>query len=264
MSYIDTHAHLDLPEFDEDRDAVLMRARQAGVEAVICPGIEAESSRAAVELAERYEDVFAAVGIQPNYGAQAGPDAWPHVTALAEHPKAVAIGETGLDRHWDFTPFDLQREYFRRHLQLAQKLDRPVIVHCREAEAEVLEMLDEATGSGPVQGVMHAFSGGPELAEACLERGMYVSFAGAVTYRNKKFQGLHQAARLVPADRLLVETDSPYLVPHPLRGKLKRNEPRQIVHTAAWLAQLRGEDAEALAARCAANARRLFRLPAGR
>ena len=261
MRFLDTHAHLDAAEFDADRDDVILRARQAGIEGVICPGITADSSRAAVRLAETEEDVFAAVGIQPNYAAEAAAGDWERVVELVGHPRVVAVGETGLDRHWDFTPMEVQREFFGRHLRLAQEHGLPLVIHCREAEADLLPMLREAAARGPLAGVLHAFTSDWALAEACLELGLYVGFAGAVTYKNRKFESLRRAATLVPDDRLLLETDSPYLVPHPLRGRQKRNEPAQVVHTARCLAELRGWSLEELAAQTTANARRLFRLP---
>ncbi len=259
-SLFDTHAHLDLEDFDPDRTEVIARARRAGVAAMICPGISADSSRAAVRLAETEEGVFAAAGIQPNYCAQASPGDWERIVALADHARVVAIGETGLDRHWDFTPFGVQQDYFDRHLRLAQARGLPVIVHCREAEADVLAMLREAARRGPLAGVLHAFSGDGTFAEECLALGFQISLAGAVTYTNKKFEALREAARAIPEDRILIETDSPYLVPHPLRGKEKRNEPANLVLTARCLAELRGVSPEQLAAQTTANARRLFGL----
>ena len=179
---------------------------------------------------------------------------------MAERPRVVAIGETGLDRYWDYSPIELQRDYFDRHLQLSQRLDLPIIIHCREAEKDLLPMLRTAVGRGTLRGVIHSFSGDTDFARACLEMGLYISFAGAVTYRNKKFGALREAARSIPDDRILIETDSPYLTPHPLRGKVKRNEPANVVHTAACLAELRGTELEPFAALTTANARRLFRL----
>jgi len=260
MPYFDTHVHLDDEQFDADCQYVLDRARQAGVQTLVCPGITADSSANVVRLAEAYPAVYAAVGIQPNYCAEGGAADWDRVVAMAESNRVVAVGETGLDRHWDFTPFDVQQVYFDRHLQLAVRLDLPVIIHCREAEADLLPMLRQAVARGPLRGVLHAFSGDRSVAEQFLELGLYVSFAGAVTYRNKKFEPLRQAAASIPPDRLLIETDSPYLVPHPLRGKQKRNEPSAILHTAECLAGLRGTTVEVIAEQTTANARRLFQL----
>lgn len=259
-SFVDTHAHLDAVQFDADRDAVLDRARQAGIGAIVCPGISASSSEAAVRLAASSAGVFAAVGIQPNDCGGAKPGDWERVVALAGQPQVVAIGETGLDRHWDFAPFAVQQDFFDRHLRLAQDRGLPVIVHCREAEADVLAMLGEAAGRGPLRGVIHAFSGDRAFAEACLALGLDLSFAGAVTYKNKKFAPLRETAAVVPGDRILLETDSPYLVPHPLRGREKRNEPAHLALTAHCLADLRGQTLADLAAQTTANARRLFGL----
>jgi len=261
MSYIDTHVHLDQEEFDADRSDVIARFRQAGGEVLLAVGISAASSRATLELAETHAEIFAAVGIQPNCAAEAAPDDWDRIVAMVDHPRVVALGETGLDRHWDFTPLDVQRDYFDRHLRLAQRHDLPVVIHCREAEADVLAMLREAVGRGPVRGVLHALSGDDAFAGECLELGLHVSFAGMVTYRNKKFRPLRQVAASIPDDRLLIETDSPYLVPHPLRGKQRRNEPAWVVHTAECLAELRGVTLEELSAQTTGNARRLFRFP---
>jgi TatD DNase family protein len=255
---IDTHAHLNDRRFARDLPEVLQRAAEAGVEAIVCPGIDAESSQAVTQLAKEHAILRAAVGIQPNSGAEAKPGDWDRIVALIEAGTAIALGETGLDRYWDFTPIAVQQDYFDRHLQLAQKRDLPVIIHCREAEADTLAMLREAVARGPLRGVIHAFSGDQSFAEACLDLGMHISLAGPVTYTNKKFESLRAAAKVVPEDRLLIETDSPYLVPHPLRGKQKRNEPALMQHTAEGLAELRGVSVEELAAHTAANARALF------
>ncbi len=259
-SFVDTHAHLDVPEFDADREAVVAQASQAGVEAVICPAIGVASSEAVVRIADCLPGVYAAVGIQPNYCAEAKSGDWERIVALASEPRVVAIGETGLDGHWDFTPLAVQQDYFDRHVRLAQERDLPLIIHCREAGDDVLAMLREAALRGPLRGVLHAFSGDPAFAEACLELGLYISFAGAVTYTNKKFVPLREAAVMIPSDRLLLETDSPYLVPHPLRGKEKRNQPAHLVLTARALAELRGQTVEDLAAQTTANTRSLFAL----
>jgi len=256
---IDTHAHLDGAEFEGDREAVLDRARAAGVAAVICPAISAASSEAVVRLARSMPGVACAVGIQPNYAAEARDGDWDRIVAMASEPGVVAIGETGLDRHWDFTPFDVQRAFFDRHLRLAQGLDLPLIIHCREAEEDTLAMLREAARRRPLRGVIHAFSGDWAFAQACLELGLFLSFAGSVTYSNKKFIPLREAARQVASDRLLVETDSPYLTPHPLRGKEKRNEPAHLSLIALALAELRGQSVEELAAQTTGNAKTLFR-----
>ena len=196
--------------------------------------------------------------MQPNYIAEAEPGDWDRIVALAGEPGVVAIGETGLDRHWDFTPFDVQQDYFDRHLRLAAERGLPFVVHMRDCDEEILEMLREAHRRGPLRGVMHSFTGGRAMAEECLAMGLYISFAGMVTY--KKSDELRAVAAIVPDERLLVETDSPYLSPEPVR-KIKRNEPAHVRHTAARLAEVRGVTVVALAAQTTANARRLF-LPA--
>jgi TatD DNase family protein len=254
----DTHTHLDQPEFDADRAAVIARARAAGVEAMLGVGIDAASSAAAVQLAAQETGVWAAVGIQPNSCAQARPGDWDRIVALAAHPRVAAIGETGLDRYWDHTPIAVQRDFFARHLALAAERSLPVVIHCRDAADDLMAMLRDAVGRGPLRGVMHSFSGDAALAAECVALGLFVSFSGAATYTNRKFAALREAAQSVPADRLLIETDSPYLVPQPLRGRERRNEPAWIVHTLACLAELRGVSPDELAAQTTANARRLF------
>lgn len=256
MELIDTHCHLDEDAFAVDRDEVLRRAADAGLAAVITIGTTAESSRQAVELAARYPLVHAAVGIQPNYVAQAQPGDWEIIEQLATRPKVVALGETGLDRYWDYAPIDQQRDYFARHIELSKRLDRPFVVHCRDAEADVVAQLREAAADGPLRGVMHSFTGTRETAEACLALGLYISFAGMVTFR--KNHELRAAAAAVPRDRLLIETDSPYLAPIPHRGK--RNEPAHVKYTAAVLAEVHGLTPDELAALTTRNARELFRL----
>ncbi|MGH7138124.1 MAG: TatD family hydrolase [Pirellulales bacterium] len=256
MELFDTHAHLDQPEFDDDRAEVLERAKQAGVETMLAVGITAASSAACVELAAKHVGVFAAAGIQPNYCAQAEQGDWQRVLELVERPRVVALGETGLDRYWDYSPFDVQQDYFDRHLRLSQSRGLPFIVHTRDSDAEVLAMLREARQRGPLSGVMHSFTGGTETATECVELGLYISFAGMVTF--KKSVELRAVAKSVPDDRILIETDSPYLSPHPLRGR--RNEPAHLVHTAACLAAERGMSVQDFAALTTANAKRLLGL----
>lgn len=251
---IDTHAHLDQNEFDNDRDEVLKRAAAVGVDRILAVAIDADSAEASVRLAAEHEPVFAAVGLQPNYCAQAKEGDWERVLALIDQPKVVAIGETGLDRHWDYTPFDMQQDYFDRHIRLSQKRDLPFIVHTRECDEDVLVMLREARQRGPLQGVMHSFVSTAEVAAECVELGMHISFAGMVTF--KKSVALREVAASIPDDRIFVETDCPYLSPHPLRGK--RNEPANVVHTATTVAEARGSSLEAFAALSTANARALF------
>lgn len=258
---IDTHAHLDEEAFSSDLESVLQRATDSGVDRILTIGTTLASSRAAVDLAEQYEMLRAAVGLQPNYVAECGVDDWQEIVKLCQHPGVIAIGETGLDRYWDFAPLELQRDYFLRHLELSAETGLPFIVHCREAESDVVAMLRDVAGTGQLNGVMHSFCGDASVRDACLDLGMMISFAGMVTF--KRNHELRSVAADVPADRLLVETDAPYLAPVPCRGK--RNEPAMIAHTVACLAEARDVSVEDLAALTAVNARRFFSFdrPAG-
>lgn len=252
---IDTHAHLDDAQFQDDLPVVLERAAAAGIERIIAVATTAASSAACVVLAARYPILSATVGIQPNNVATETAGAWDEVVRLAGREGVVAIGETGLDRHWNDTPFAQQEDFFARHLELARKHGLAVVIHCREAEADVVRMLEaDYEKNGPVRGVMHSFTGEAATAEACLAMGLFISFAGMVTFKNA--QALREVAAKIPRERLLVETDSPYLAPVPMRGK--RNEPAFIIHTAACLAQVQGVGPEAIAEQTTANARALF------
>jgi TatD DNase family protein len=257
MFLIDTHAHLDDDQFEGDRDGVVRRAGEAKVTGIVAVGTTAASSLRCIELAAQYPIVHASVGIQPNYCAEASSGDWDRVVQLARRPEVVALGETGLDQHWDYTPFDLQRDYFDRHLRFSQQVQLPVIIHMRDCGPELLEMLRQARRRGPVSGVMHAFTGDGQLAAECVELGLSISFAGMVTY--KKSHDLRAVAAAVPDDRILIETDAPYLSPHPHRGQ-RPNEPARLVHTAQCLAEVRGVSREEFSALSAANARRQFAL----
>jgi len=257
VELVDTHAHLDEDAFTPDRGEVIEAARAAGVTRILTIGTTAQSSEHAVAIAEQYPCVWAVVGIQPNYTAQAAPDDWGTIERLAEHPRVVGIGETGLDRYWDYAPIDLQRDFFDRHLALSRKTNKPFVVHCREAEADIVAQLERAfQETGPLNGVMHSFSGDQATADACLALGMHISFAGMVTF--KKNESLRNVAAGIPADRILVETDAPYLAPVPNRGK--RNEPGWVRHTAECLAAVRGVSLEEFSRQTTANALRLFGL----
>jgi TatD DNase family protein len=262
-SFFDTHAHLDQEEFDADRGEVVARAREAKVETVLCVGVSAASSRAVQRLAEEY-GLWAAVGIHPNAAAEALPGDWAEIETLSARPRVVALGETGLDRYRNFAPFALQQDYFDRHFSLSRERGLPLVIHCRDAQADLLPMLRAAAARGRLSGVLHAFSSDADFAAECLGLGLYLSFAGNVTYSNKKFEPLRAVAADVPEDRLLLETDSPYLIPQAFRGHERRNEPAHVVQTAECLARLRGVPIEQLAAATTANARRLFRLPKNR
>jgi TatD DNase family protein len=257
MELIDTHAHVDDERFAGDLPEVIRRATDAGVVRVVAIATTAASSLACTELAGRYEALACTVGIQPNHVAEADASAWDQVVALARRPKVAALGETGLDRYWDYTPFAQQEDYFARHLALARQLGLGVVIHCRDAEADVLRMLrEDFERDGPVRGVMHSFTGTLEAARACLAMGLYISFAGMLTYKNA--QNLRDVAAQIPVERVLVETDSPYLAPVPVRGR--RNEPAFVTHTAVCLAGLLGLSPETLAEHTTRNARFLFGL----
>ncbi|MFY9254801.1 MAG: TatD family hydrolase [Fuerstiella sp.] len=251
---IDTHCHLDAEAFRQDLDDVIQRALDSGVKRMVTIGITLQTSQAAVVVANRYDCVSAVVGIQPNYVQEAGPDDWQQIKELSTHPQVVGVGETGLDKYWDFAPLEIQREYFQRHLSFSRLSKKPFVVHCREAESEVLEELRKDFQNGPLNGLMHSFCGDAAMAEECVAMGMHISFAGMLTFR--KSSELREVAGTVPLDRLLVETDSPYLAPHPNRGK--RNEPAWVQHTAACLAEIHEISLEELAAATTVNAERVF------
>jgi TatD DNase family protein len=256
LSFFDTHAHLDDDRFKDDLPQVLDRALAAGVERVVTVATTAADSKRCVALAVRHPLLLASVGIQPNNVAEAAPGDWDSIVALVTAEKVVAVGETGLDRNWNYTPFPQQEDYFARHLELARQHQLPVIIHCREAEADVVRMLQQDFDQhGPVRAVMHSFTGDSATAQTCLEMGLYISFAGMVTYKNA--QALRDTACQIPADRLLVETDCPYLAPVPMRGK--RNEPGFVIHTAECLARERGVDLAVLAEQTTRNAHSLFK-----
>lgn len=252
---IDTHAHLDYPQYKEDREAVLRRAWEAGLAAIVTIGTDLASSRRAVALAEGDPRLYAAVGVHPGEAGRARPEAYRALDGLVRHPRVVAVGETGLDYHYPEPPAAVQQDAFRRQIHLARERGLPLIIHAREAYGDVLAILREERAA-EVGGVMHCFSGDQATADAALALGFYISFAGPVTFRNAPLT--KEIASRVPLDRLLVETDSPFLSPHPFRGQ--RNEPARVVLVAEEIARLRDLPPAELAARVTANARRLFRL----
>lgn len=255
MRLVDSHAHLYFEHFDADRAAVLAAARAAGVAAFVNVGTDAETTRLSFELAATEPDVFPTAGVHPNDAHVVGDADWEVVEGFARDPRCVAIGETGLD--W-FRNADRRREQvaaFERQIDLARSLGLPVVVHCREAFADAFEVLARVGRGTP--GVMHCFSGGVDEARRALDLGLHVSFAAPLTY--KKNDALRAAARLVPEDRMLIETDCPFLPPEGRRGK--RNEPALMIETLAALARARDARVEDAARATAENAARLFRLP---
>jgi len=243
-----------MKQFDQDREDVIKRAHEAGVGSLITVGADFDGSRKAVEIAESHDDIYCSVGVHPHDAKDFTPDALATLREWAGRDKVVAIGETGLDYHYDHSPRDVQKRVFEQHLALAIETKLPAIVHSREADKDTLGILK---ASGINRGVMHCFSGDMEMAEAAMEMGLYISIAGPVTF--KKADELKEVARAIPDDYLLIETDAPYLAPVPRRGK--RNEPALIVHTAQEIARLRGITLEDVARITTLNARRLFGLP---
>ena len=257
LRLFDTHAHLNTDSFNGDVGENVDRAKAAGVEAICVIGIDVASSRRACELAAEYPGyLYAVVGIQPNSAKEASEGDFAIIEDLAGMPGVRAIGETGLDCYWDDTPIDMQHDYFDRHLELCRQTGLPVVIHMRESGKLIVDQLRRQSTVPP--GIMHSFTGSAELAKQCLDLGLMISFAGMVTF--KKSDDLRAVAKMVPADRLLVETDSPYLSPEPFRGK-RPNEPARVEHTLRCLADVRGLAPEKLAEITTENARRLFQLP---
>ncbi len=257
---VDTHAHLTDACFEGVLPAVLAAAKDAGLVHIGVIGFDATTSRQAVAIAERNDRfLFASVGIQPNSAAEAGPDDWPAIERLSKHPSVHALGETGIDLHWKDTPLDIQQDYFERHIELSKATGLPLVIHLRESGKEIVDQLRSHASSGRLHGVMHSFTGDLATCKACLDLGLYISFAGMVTF--KKSTDLRAIAAYVPADRLLVETDSPYLSPEPFRGK-RPNEPDRVLYTLRAIADERKVKFAELAHQTTDNARHLFRLQA--
>ncbi len=254
---IDTHAHLDFSEFDADRQKVITRAQEAGVEIIVNAGAGLEASQAGVALAETYPQVYAAVGVHPHEATTLNEDVLAELRVLARHPRVVAIGEIGLDYYRDLSPRPVQRQAFQQQLALASEVGKPIIVHDREAHQDVMNMLRQwVRESHQPVGVMHCFSGDLAMAREVIEMGFYVSIPGPVTFTNAR--RLPELVRALPLERLLIETDCPYLTPHPHRGK--RNEPAYVRLVAEAIAQIRGIPLEQVAHITTTNARALFGL----
>jgi TatD DNase family protein len=257
-SLVDTHAHLDFVDFEEDREAVVERARQAGLVAIITIGIEPGEWQSNLDLAARYEIVHPALGIHPNSANQTNPETLEQLATLCKQEapgRVVAVGETGLDYYRQYVSHDIQRESFRAHLDLARQLDLPVIIHNRDAHDDVLEVLKRDVSGR--RGVMHSFSGDMAFAMECIALGYMISLAGPVTFRNAADK--HVLAARLPLEYLLVETDCPFLTPEPYRGR--RNEPYYVQFTARAIARLRDTSYEEVAQATTNNALRLFGLP---
>ncbi len=259
--FVDSHAHIDGEEFDADRDEVVERARAAGVRAILNVGTGDPHSgclERAVRLAEKYEDVYAAVGVHPHDASLFDEDAKKRLCELVKSSaRVIAWGEIGLDFHYDNSPREVQRRVFERQMNLAREAGLPVIIHSRDADDETVEILREHLSDGTHPGgIMHCFGGSVKMAESVLELGMLISFAGNVTF--KKAEPLREVARMIPLERLLIETDCPYLTPVPFRGR--RNEPAFVADTARFLAELRGLEVNELGDITSANFARFFQL----
>ena len=261
-SLIDTHCHLEMDQYGPDREAVIQRARDAGLEAMLTIGSDLKGNIGGLELSREYDFIYSAVGFHPHDAKDFTEEVFQRIknwaakykiqNLHAEHlPKVVAIGEIGLDYHYDYSPREVQRAVFLKQLQLAKETDLPVIIHSREAKQDTLDILRE---SGVAKGVLHCFSGDMDMARRGMAMGFYISIAGPVTF--KKAVNLHEVARAIPDDFLLIETDAPYLTPEPFRGR--RNEPAYLLHTAKAIAELRGITTEDVARITTLNAKRLF------
>jgi TatD DNase family protein len=250
----DSHCHLTDERFREDLDQVVANAATAGVLRMISIASTPDDAEAALDIAERYDNVWATAGVHPHSVADVGRDAISRVADLADEPRIVGIGETGLDYYYDNVPRQLQRQALRRHVELAADLALPIIVHCREAEDDMIALIREVEGE--VFGVLHCFDGNVELLEAGVEAGWMLSFSGLITFKNYDGEGL---VRAVPPDQIMIETDSPYLAPIPYRGK--RNEPAFVAHVAETLSRIRGDTLEDVAAYTFRNATRFYGLP---
>ena len=261
--FVDSHAHIDGPEFDADREATIQRARDAGVSAILNIGTGDPHSGAlerAVELAEKHQDIYAAVGTHPHDARLFDDKAEQRIASLIKQSsRVIAWGEIGLDFHYDNSPRDVQMKVFGRQLELARDARLPVIIHTREAEAETIDTLKSHWAGSSLPGIMHCFSGSLALAQQAIELGFSISFSGIVTF--KKAEDLRAIAAQVPLDRLLIETDCPFLTPVPFRGK--RNEPAYVVEVARCLAALRGSSIEEVGRITSANFARLFKLQPG-
>lgn len=255
--YIDSHAHIEGSEFDPDREAVIQRALEAGVEIIVCVGdgeVAADSHAAAFRIAEQYPFIYTTVGVHPHEARLLDDNLYAQLMDLSQHPKVIAWGEIGLDYHYDNSPRDVQREAFRKQLRMARERGLPLSIHTREAEADTLAILGEEWKGSGLGGVIHCFTGTRAFAEAAVELAFCVSFSGVITF--KKAEDLRETARAIPIDRILIETDSPFLAPIPYRGR--RNEPAYVVETARAIAGLRGMEPDDLARTTSENFKRLF------
>ncbi|MCR2807186.1 TatD family hydrolase [Paenibacillus soyae] len=251
----DTHTHLDSYKFDSDREEVIERARAAGVQLMVNIGFDRETIPTTMALAEKYDFIYAAVGWHPVESIHMKPEDLGWIEELCSHKKVVAIGEIGLDYHWDTSPKDVQHRVFREQIQLARKVKKPIVIHNRDAHEDIVRILKEENAA-EIGGVMHCFSGSWETAKQCLDMNFYISFGGPVTYKNARVP--KEVLERVPMDRLLIETDSPYLTPHPFRGK--RNESSYVAYVAEAAAEIKGKTVEEIAQITTENGKKCFGL----
>lgn len=249
----DTHAHLNDKQFNDDLLEVLERSEQAGVENIVVVGFDRPTITRAMELVDQYKHIYASIGWHPVDAIDMTEEDLQWIEELSEHPKVVALGEMGLDYYWDKSPKDVQKEVFKKQIRLAKRVKLPIIIHNREATADIVEILKDE-GAGEVGGIMHCFSGSVEVAQECLDMNFYISLGGPVTFKNAKKP--KEVAKAVPLEKLLIETDCPYLAPHPYRGK--RNEPSYVKLVAEQIAELKELSYEEVARQTTLNAKKLF------
>ena len=270
MKLIDTHAHIYDESLLENLTAVMDNAAREGIEKIVVPAVDIPSGNLIIDRLISLKNVYYALGVHPNEAQKCSNEQWDQlekqIRALRngvgpQSEKLVALGETGLDLYWDDCPLARQQDFLLRHLNLGKELGLPIIIHCRDAYEELGSLLESfVRENGPISGVIHSFSGDCAFLDRCLDWGFHIGFGGQVTYKQKKFDPVREAAIYAPADRILVETDCPYLTPSPLRGKVENNEPAYVAHTAAFLAMIRGVSLDALAQQTSGNAERLFKL----
>lgn len=253
--YIDTHVHLNADQYENDVDEVITRALDAGVTKMIVVGFDRKTINKAMELTERYSFIYAVVGWHPVDAIDCTREDLKWIESLAAHPKVVGIGETGLDYHWDKSPKDIQQEIFRKQIQLAKKVELPIIIHNRDATADVVRILKEEDAA-KTGGIMHCFGGSVETAKECIAMNFMISLGGPVTFKNARMP--KEVAAEIPLDKLLIETDAPYLAPHPYRGK--RNEPVYVTLVAEEIARLKGLSINEVAKATTANALKVFNI----
>jgi TatD DNase family protein len=251
---VDSHCHLDFPDFANQLDDVVARARTAGIARMVTISTRVQRFTGLIEIAERFADVYCSVGTHPHYAHEELDITASDLVARTQHPKVVALGEAGLDYHYDRSPRDAQERGFRTHIAAARETGLPLVIHSREADGDTARILEEETGKGAFPAVLHCFTGGPDLARRAIALGLSISFTGILTFKNSV--ALRAIAAELPADRILVETDAPYLAPGPFRGK--RNEPAYVVETAKVLAQTRGVSLDEIAQQTSVNFFRLF------